>query len=154
MPAEVKSIVFAAAASQGGYVPGYYMQPGFQAPQPALPTQQSLAGYLASYQGWGMLVGTGTIHQLASDQGWGCWMVLSTLHLIASPIQDCRWYLILEILHHHGLAQNLPDLMFRRVMMKTLLQVTGLHCEGLGTTHTDCIRLWAIRVIHIISPWT
>ena len=70
---------------QGGYVPGYYMQPGFQAPQPALPTQQSLAGYLASYQGWGMLVVTGTIHQLASDQGWGCWMVLSTLHLIAKP---------------------------------------------------------------------
>ena len=29
--------------------------------------------------------------------------------------------------------------------MKTLLQVAGLHCEGLGATHTDCIQLWAIR---------
>ena len=87
MPAEVKSIVFAAAAaaSAGGYVPGYYMQPGFQAPQPALPTQQSLAGYLASYQGWGVLVGTGTIHQSVGIRS-GLGMLDGSLY----PSFDCQ----------------------------------------------------------------
>ena len=159
MPAEVKSIVFAAAAAaaSAGGLCAWILYAAWIPSTSASFAHSAELGWLLGIisglgdAGWDWDNPSVSWHQIrAGDAGW---FSLPFIWL-PSPIQDCRWYLILEILHHHGLAQNLPDLMFRRVMMKTLLQVTGLHCEGLGTTHTDCIQLWAIRVIHIISPWT